>query len=417
MIREAIILAGGFGTRLQTVVSEVPKPMADMDGRPFLHYLLVYLKKNRFDKIIFSVGYKADSISAYFGESYLGMEICYAREEVPLGTGGALKFALTFAQNQDVLVMNGDSFYNIDLQKLCRVHAIKEPSVTFSLKKLFNENRYGGLKIDDDLKITNFLEKDYKGEVYVNSGIYAINKVLFNRSTENLGNVFSLEVDYFSEKFEEELFVGVPYHNKYFLDIGIPEDYARAKKEIAGLITQESGKLGVLFLDRDGVINKKINNGYVLKWEQFEFKPDFIHFIQKHRQRFKKAIVITNQRCVGKRLISENELDEIHKNMIEHLKKYDVRVDKVYHCPDIDDSSPCRKPNTGMFSNAKKDYPEIELNRNDWFLGDSESDMIAGQRSGLRTILVSGTNPIKLRALEQADFLVKSLVELDSFFE
>ncbi|MGO4918555.1 HAD-IIIA family hydrolase [Maribacter spongiicola] len=415
MIKEAIILAGGFGTRLQKVVSEVPKPMADISGKPFLYYLLTYLQRNGIQRIVFSIGYKADIISDYFKDSYLDMRIDYAREEFPLGTGGGLKYALTYTESKDVLVVNGDSFYDIDLQKLYKVHEEKKPSVSFSLKKLYNENRYGGVEINEDLKITNFLDKTYNGEIYINAGVYLINKERFNNVVDSLGDKFSLETEYFLAKFKEEVFVGVPYSGKYFLDIGIPEDYLKAQKEIVKLIEKETKRKN-LFLDRDGVINNKIENGYVLNWEQFHFKKDFIDFIQKHNDKFSLKIVVTNQRCVGRGLISADQLKSIHGQMIEQLKDIDVTIDKVYFCPEIDDSAPCRKPNAGMLIEAEKDFSELTLDHSTWFIGDSLSDMQAGKKAGVCTILVS-KDIYKLKKIELADFIVESLDELDEILK
>ncbi|MDA0902475.1 MAG: sugar phosphate nucleotidyltransferase, partial [Proteobacteria bacterium] len=141
---QAVILAGGFGTRLKKVVSDVPKPMAPVNGKPFLFYLLSYLRKHHFTDIVLSVGYLKEQIQQYFGDNFLGLNIKYAIEKEPLGTGGAIINSLKLInQNQPVVILNGDTFLEVDYQKLIHHHNITKTNFTIALKEMSDCGRYG----------------------------------------------------------------------------------------------------------------------------------------------------------------------------------------------------------------------------------------------------------------------------------
>jgi len=221
---EIIILAGGFGTRLQNVVSDVPKPMAEINGRPFLAYLLEYLSQYNISDVVLSVGYKQEIIEAYFSTNFNGINIKYSYEEKPLGTGGALKKALTLIKNNRCLVLNGDSFFNIDLDKF--YSSTIESKIAIAVKMMFNFDRYGTVKMKNG-KIISFLEKISTVAGYINSGVYMISKEIFNHTDDT---IFSFEVFLQNQKD-----IASYIEDGYFIDIGIPEDYEKAKKDFKEL--------------------------------------------------------------------------------------------------------------------------------------------------------------------------------------
>jgi len=226
---EAIILAGGLGTRLRKMVPDVPKSMALINGKPFLEYQLNYLKNAGIDKIVLSIGYKGAIIQNYFKDSFNGMEIRYAVEKKPLGTGGGVKNALKSVNSDDVLVLNGDTMFNIDLSKVFVFQQHTKPDLIIALRYVTNVNRYGSVEIDDDLRIIDFIEKNSReGFGYINGGIYLINRKFF--ASLHLPDVFSLEKDCFEKVFLTHDLYGFPCEG-YFLDIGIPEDYQKAQDE------------------------------------------------------------------------------------------------------------------------------------------------------------------------------------------
>lgn len=229
MIKQAIVLAGGLGTRLQSVVQDVPKPMALINGRPFLDYQIQYLKSFGINKIIFSVGYKYDHIADFFGDSYQGIAIQYAIEEEPLGTGGGILNAFDFVESGVVLVVNGDTLFEIDLADFYDKHMGHSALISLALRKIDDVSRYGIVEIDRDHRIMGFAEKGTKkGEGLINGGVYLIEKDFFNLN--QFETKFSMEKDAFEKYYTSQKFYGFPYAS-YFLDIGIPEDYIKAQHE------------------------------------------------------------------------------------------------------------------------------------------------------------------------------------------
>lgn len=222
---EAIVLAGGLGTRLRSVVSDLPKPMAPIIDTPFLAYILKYLRKNGTTKVILSVGYKWETIKEYFGDKFEGMELIYSIEDEPLGTGGAIKKALDQVKNQEVYIINGDTFFDVNLKEL---YLQNDSKLILSLKKMKNFDRYGCVECDKNNFITAFTEKGYRETGDINGGIYLAAKNIFDGY--DLEEKFSFE-EFIQNNFQN-LQIGAIVFDNYFIDIGIPEDYARAQIEM-----------------------------------------------------------------------------------------------------------------------------------------------------------------------------------------
>lgn len=221
---EAIVLAGGFGTRLKEVVSDVPKPMAPVNGKPFLEYLLKDLSKKGIKHVILAVGYKKEIIKEYFKNRYENIEITYSEELTPLGTGGAIKKALKLAKEADVFIVNGDTFFDVDLKGMKEFHTEKKSTLTVAVKEMKNFDRYGSLVIKEK-KIIEFEEKKKKAKGKINGGIYLIKKDLLNRIEKEK---FSFEKEILEDKKIEKY----SYESKgYFIDIGIPKDYYLFKEK------------------------------------------------------------------------------------------------------------------------------------------------------------------------------------------
>lgn len=220
----AIILAGGLGTRLNGVVSDVPKPMAEIHHKPFLHYLFNYLQKNEVAEVILSVGYLYEKIVDYFGHQYLDINIEYSIENEPLGTGGAIKKAMEFI-NEDTFILNGDTFFDIDLQSLKN----EQNDIQLALKQMYDFDRYGTVNVNEDNLIVAFNEKKACKEGLINGGIYYAKKTIFDNI--NLPTKFSFESEIL-EKNTSKLRIGATIYDNYFIDIGIPEDYYKAKIEL-----------------------------------------------------------------------------------------------------------------------------------------------------------------------------------------
>ncbi|PCJ01487.1 MAG: D-glycero-D-manno-heptose 1-phosphate guanosyltransferase [Flavobacteriales bacterium] len=228
MTSEAIILAGGFGTRL-TSVKDVPKPMAPINDVPFLQILLDDLLVKGITKFYLAVGHQHEVIVDYFGSSYMGCKIHYVIEDSPLGTGGAIKQALEQVASENVFVFNGDTFFDVDIELMDEQHQSKKSDVTLALKPLTDFDRYGAVEHNDELRITNFSEKKFCKEGVINGGIYLLQTNIFDGL--DFPKQFSMEQDYFEKYCSKNNLSGF-IDDGYFIDIGIPEDYEKAQEEL-----------------------------------------------------------------------------------------------------------------------------------------------------------------------------------------
>ena len=233
MIKEAIILAGGLGTRLRSVVSDMPKCMAPVTGKPFLHYVISSLQKNGIENFIFSVGYMHEAIEIYLQSNYPKLKYDISLEEEPLGTGGAIKLACSKSLQKNVIVANGDTIFKINCDSLSQFHERKNAACSLSLKPMVNFDRYGVVELNEDSSVRSFKEKQWYQSGLINGGVYALNIEQFLE--ENLPEKFSFEKEYLEKNIfpadENPKLYGI-IQDEYFIDIGIPEDYERAKEEL-----------------------------------------------------------------------------------------------------------------------------------------------------------------------------------------
>lgn len=228
MVREAVILAGGLGTRLRSVIHELPKVMAPVNGKPFLHYLLVELEAQGVREITLAVGYLKESIMEWCAHRYPELTIRYAVEDAPLGTGGAIANALGQCTSEHVLLVNGDTYFRLDYAALDEFHHGNGAICSLALKPMRDFDRYGSVVVDDDLRITSFLEKTYRESGLINAGVYIINRQEF--SSRDWPAVFSFEKNFLEREVSTgELFGFVS--DGYFIDIGIPSDYEKAQHD------------------------------------------------------------------------------------------------------------------------------------------------------------------------------------------
>ena len=229
---KVIILAGGKGTRLKSIISDIPKPMAPIGSTPFLDFLIQSLKKQSIKKIVLSTGYKSEIIEQYFGNGDQEINISYYREKEPLGTGGAIKAAISLIDSDLVLILNGDTFFNVDIQSLLAFHSQKDADITITMRSVEKVDRYGAMHVDDEGRVIKFAEKAYIESGFINGGIYVMNRHLLEEY--DLPERFSLENDFFAAYIERLKIYGKAYNN-YFIDIGIPDDYEKACRELPQL--------------------------------------------------------------------------------------------------------------------------------------------------------------------------------------
>jgi D-glycero-alpha-D-manno-heptose 1-phosphate guanylyltransferase len=386
-INEAIILAGGKGTRLQSVVNDLPKPMAPVNGKPFLWHLLSYLTQQGVSRFILSVGYKHRAIIDYFGNSFNNAEIEYAIEQEPLGTGGGIKLAVSKVKSNQFWVINGDTFVRLSLAKYqqhCPTY-----NLNLALVKLTDFDRYGVVETINN-RVSAFKEKEFHKEGYINAGIYLMTKK-FTEEYFPEKNKFSFEQDIL-EKYVNTISIGFYKTEAQFIDIGIPEDYYKAQFIFSDKLNKDKfwalPENTTIFLDRDGVINKRKPGGYIKSVEEFEFITGAKEAIAKMSNYFARIIVVTNQQGVGKGLMTEKDIEAVNTYMQTEIERAGGKLDAIYSCFDLKNKeNNCRKPSPQLAYRAQKDFPEINFKQS-VIIGDSISDMEFGKNLGMKTILI-----------------------------
>lgn len=226
MTEEAIILAGGLGTRLRSVINDIPKPMAPIHNKPFMEYLLTYLNQFKIKKVVFSAGYKYQYIFDYFGDNYKGIRLLYAIEDKPLGTGGGIRNAMDQINNDSFFLLNGDTYYEVDMVNLFNLHTEQKADITLSLKPMRNFTRYGTVKVKGT-EVIEFRAKRFTKRGLINGGVYVVNRSVFSRYSQKERFSFEKEILQFMCK-------NLNFHGyvseAHFIDIGIPEDYEKARE-------------------------------------------------------------------------------------------------------------------------------------------------------------------------------------------
>lgn len=396
-IKEAIVLAGGLGTRLRGTIGDIPKPLAEVNGRPFLHYLFVYLAQQEIETVVLSVGFKWKMIQEAFGTSYLGINIKYAVEEERLGTGGGIQLALEKIDGEHCFVVNGDTYFDADLHLLSSFHLNNGAVCTLAAKKLYDFDRYGTLEIKSDYSVAAFNEKSPRKEGIINGGIYCLSKSILSFFPKT--KVFSFETDFLEPNAGTGKVKAVVFED-YFMDIGIPEDYEQFEKDVAVKPLQEVkvDQSWTLFLDRDGVINERLIDDYVKQLNELRILDGVTEAISVFRKHFGRIVVVTNQQGIGKGMMDENDLEIIHGYMNNVFKDHGGWIDKFYFAPQLaSDNSTYRKPGIGMGLQAKKDFPEIDFKKA-ILIGDSESDIEFGIKLGMKTIMLTNVRNVSTKA-------------------
>lgn len=228
-MNEAIILAGGLGTRLRDAVPGLPKCMAPVNGKPFINYIIQYLQSQKIKRFIFSVGFLHEMISSHVENEFPGLDSTFVIEEKPLGTGGAIHLSAQETQTENVLILNGDTFFKVNVAALFSLHEEKNAACTIALKPMQNFERYGVVEINEEKKVLRFKEKKKYNEGLINGGIYVLN--VFSFIKHSWPETFSFEKDYLENSPEKKKLYG-DLQDAYFIDIGIPEDYERAQEEL-----------------------------------------------------------------------------------------------------------------------------------------------------------------------------------------
>ena len=399
----AVVLAGGFGTRLRSVVADRPKVMAQVNGRPFLTYILDQLAATECRSVVLCTGYLGEQIRSAFGGKYQSLRLRYSWEPEPLGTGGALKLALSQIASDPVLVLNGDSFYGIDLMEYGRWHGDHDAVASIALTRMRHSERYGRVKMDAAARVVNFCEKEQaSGPGWINAGIYMLGRKLLETIPD--GKNVSLE----RELFPDWTRCGVyGYYNPgCFLDIGTPEDFGSAEEFFCHDRTIKQRP--AIVLDRDGTIIQEYE--YLSDPEQVELIPGAGAALRELQQIGFSLVMITNQSGIARGFFSDAVLQQIHHRLNQLLAEAGVRLDGIYVCPHKpEDACSCRKPKIGLMEQAATELgftPEHSI-----VIGDKTSDIEMGRNSGAVTFLVRTGYGASVEANENitADYVVDDL--------
>jgi len=361
--------------------------MADIDGKPYLWYLFKFLGRYDVSRVVLALGYKADAVKDWVSARKWPFELVFSVEDEPLGTGGAILKATALCQGESVAVINGDTLIDVDLDMLMAYHIQEGKAITLALKRMFDFDRYGTVTAGEDGIVSSFEEKRPCEEGLINSGAFVISpsKVIWPEGLEK----FSFEKDVLEPMATAGAIQSVEADG-YFIDIGIPEDYARSRIELPRLFPESLDDInvssyGVVLLDRDGVINELIKGDYVRRWKDFRFIQGVMETLVRWSEYDLRIFVVTNQRGVGKGLMTRETLDDIHRRMCEEIEHYGGHIDGVYVCTAVDDDDPMRKPNPGMFHQLLEDHPDIDPD-DCLMIGDSASDMLFAANCGIKGV-------------------------------
>lgn len=409
MVKQAIILAGGLGTRLQNAIADIPKVMAPVNGRPFLFYIINYLRSQGIENFIFSLGYKHEVIETYLNNQFPTLNFQCSIEKEPLGTGGAILAACYKATDENVLVVNGDTLFRASIPAAATFHFSNNAACTVLLKPMISTDRFGVVELKLDNRISLFNEKKHYEKGYINCGTYMLNVPGFLQ--EELPGKFSFEKNYLENLYKERAFYGW-IEDKYFIDIGTPEDYMRAKQELWSkpVDLKTIDKTWTIFLDRDGVINYEKKDDYIRSWGEFAFYTGAREAIKIIAEKCGHIIIVTNQRGVGKGLMTEEDLKDIHDKMKAAIELAGGRIDGIYTCTSTDKYHPDVKPNPGMAFRAVQDIPGIDLTKS-IVAGNNPTDMLFGRNAGLYTAFIATTHPEMELPHHDIDFRFHSLMD------
>ena len=379
-------MAGGVGERLRPLTHTMPKPMVPVNGRPYLEYLVRLLKKNGISEIILLVGYLHEKIIEHFGDgSDFGIKIKYSIGDVSFETGKRIKDAEKLIQER-FLLMYCDNYWPLDLKKLTEFYDRNKTAASVTIYTNKDGITRNNMYVDSAGYVVKY-DKSRKDENLngVEIGFFIMDKSILDLMPDTN---FSFEKEILPKLIEKRQLSGYLTDHRYY-SIGSPERMAVAEKFLQ--------PKKIIFLDRDGVINKKAKKAeYIRSWSEFEFLPGSIDAMKMLSRSGYRIFVITNQAGISRGAMTEDDLKAIHSILENELGKEGVCIEKIYYCPHgWDDGCECRKPKPGMLFQAAREY-DLDLSES-IFIGDDKRDLEAGLAAECRTLLVGpGESLLKL---------------------
>lgn len=397
---KVVIMAGGRGTRISSVASDIPKPMIKIEGKPVLEHEIECLRDQGFTDIILTVSHMGNIIMDYFKDgSQLGVHIEYFFEEEPLGNAGAL-FKIKDKLTEDFLLLNADAVFDVDFNRFVDYHKSHGGLVTLFTHPNSHPYDSGLIVADEKGAVLQWLAKeDDRPEFYrnrVNAGLHVISPrvldVEINTPKVDLDRQLLKPLSGTGQMFAYD-------SPEYVKDMGTPERYESVCRDFHDGKVQAKNlhnKQKAIFLDRDGVLNKYV--GFLRNINEFELIDGVTEAVKKINESGYLAIVVTNQPVIARGEVTYDELQEIHNKMVTLLGKAGAYLDGIYYCPhhphkgyegeipELKFDCECRKPKPGMLLQAAKDF-NIDLKQS-WMIGDSENDILAGKNAGCKVAFI-----------------------------
>lgn len=381
--QQCVVLIGGLGTRLGALTTEMPKPLLEVGGRPFLDYLLSNLRRLGFRRVLLLAGHRAEKVAQYVAELTPDPDfrIDYIIEPEPRGTAGALAFAASQLEPTFCL-MNGDTLFDFNLLDLAvSVAAAPEALVHMALRRAPDASRFGVVEVEEG-RVTGFRERGDASGGLINGGVYFMSRHILDRLPEK----GSLEREVLPALADEDLVCGRE-QSGFFIDIGIPSSLTEAQTSVP-----ESQRRPAIFFDRDGVLNEDL--GYVGEIERFHWMAGAVKAIKAFNDKGWFVFVVTNQAGVSRGLYGLNDVTLLHGFMQEELRSSGAHIDDFRFCPHHTDgvvsefAKACnwRKPNPGMLIDLMDHWP-VRIEKS-WIIGDKSSDIDAGKAAGLNNCLL-----------------------------
>ncbi len=423
---QAVILAGGQGTRMRAISTDVPKSMLPIGDKPVLVHQIELLKSHGITEIIILVNHLKDSIISYFGSGEkFGVTISYYEEVVPLGTVGGVK-AIENMLKGDFILLYGDVMVDMDIHRLQKFHSVKNSECTLVVHP--NDHPYDSdlVDIDNDGRVTTFHPKPHEEDKYyrnlVSAGMYILSLSLLRHLEKDVKADFGRDI--FPKLYNK---IGMYGYNtsEYLKDMGTPDRLEKVTGDfLSGKIEAKNykNKQRAIFLDRDGVLNE--DTDLVKNPDELLVYPFAASSVKKINQSNFLSIVITNQSVIARNMCTEEELRVIHNKLDTVLGHERAKLDAIYYCPHHPDKGfpgenekykiecECRKPKPGMLLDAARDF-NIDLSSS-YFIGDSERDIVAGQRAGVTTVgLMTGKGMFNSKA--KPDYFFYNLEEAVDF--
>lgn len=418
MKMKTVIMAGGKGTRISSVASDIPKPMIKIEGKPVLEHEIECLRDQGFTDLIITVSHLGSIIMDYFGDgSRFGVGIQYFNEETPLGNAGAL-FKLREQLTDDFLLLNADAIFDVDFNRFVEFHRAHGGLVTLFTHPNSHPYDSGVLIADENGAVEQWLTKeDTRPQWYrnrVNAGLHVINPSVLDMTgidpdtigTEVEGKIIKVDLD--RQILKPLCGTGKMFSYdspEYVKDMGTPDRYEAVCRDFAaGRVKAKNlkQKQKAVFLDRDGTINRYV--GFLRDIDDFELLPGVAEAVKLINASGFLAIVVTNQPVIARGEVTVPQLQEIHNKMEKLLGAEGAYLDAIYYCPhhphkgyegevpELKIDCECRKPKPGMLLKAAEDF-NIDLSQS-WMIGDGENDIKAGKAAGCRTALI-GTEEYK----------------------